>query len=252
MKRFGTDIFKKKKDELKKLKMDLLKRRYTRMDMEVWRPIDRAQMYEVSNFGHVRSWKKRGRFKGKRDEPVILNQSTKKTGEMVVNLFFDEKYKSIQIKRIVFDTFNELHRHPNTIILHRDGDKNNNRFDNLILAREYIDLPNADIIAIRSEFNAGAIKRSLSKKYGISLDDVDDVIYGDKGKWAGGIIQERKYKRVLTPEEIEEIKARAISGKETEAQIGKSFGIREQRVSRILNEKTQISKISSFKKSQIR
>ncbi|MCD6501936.1 HNH endonuclease [bacterium] len=238
MKAFDLDIFKdKKKQEVKKLKEALLKRRYTRMDEEVWRPIERALMYEVSNYGRVRSWKKRGRVKGKRREPVILHQSTKKTGEMVVNLFFDNKFKSVQVKRLVYDTFNDGYRHPNTVIMHKDGDKSNNRFDNLILAREFIDLPDADILSIRIEFNEGSTKRALCEKFHISLDDVDAILSGEKGKWAGGTIVERKYKRKLTPEEIEEIKRRAREGNETEAQIGKSFGIREQRVSRILNEK---------------
>ncbi|MCK5832895.1 HNH endonuclease [bacterium] len=230
------DIFKKKEEKLKQLKGDLLKRRYTRMDKEIWREIKNALFYEVSNWGNIRSWKKRGRTQSKRETPVILNQSAKKTGEMVVNIQFAGKFKSIQVKRLVYDTFHDGYRHPNTIIAHRDGDKSNNRFDNLILAREYIDLPDYILTTIRYEFSKGTTKKFLCDKYKISLDDLDDIIHGDKGRWAGGIIVERQYKRELTPEEVEEIRSRAMSGEETEAEIGKVYGIREQRISRILNE----------------
>ncbi|GEM_PF-2508214 len=231
-----SGIFKKKEEKLKQLKEDLLKRRYVRMDEEVWRPIERALHYEISNWGRVRSWKRRGRMGGEREDPVILNQSAKKTGELVVNIFFDGKFKSIQVKRLVYDAFHEGYRHPNTVIIHRDGDKSNNRYDNLVLAREFVNLPDEIIVEIRRQFAEGAKKRPLCRKYGISLDDLEDILHGDKARWVGGDIVERRFKRELTPEEIEEIKLRAQSGMETEAQIGKAFGIREQRVSRILNE----------------
>ncbi|HHS49575.1 MAG TPA: hypothetical protein ENN07_00455 [candidate division Zixibacteria bacterium] len=230
------DIFKKKSEELKELKENLLKRRYTRMDEEVWRPIENAPLYEVSNWGRVRSWKRRGRVAGKADEPVILNQSAKQTGEMVVNIHFEGKFKSIQVKRLVYDTFRNEERHPNTVIVHRDGDKGNNRLDNLILAKEFIDLPDSAVVAIRKEFADGAKKRALCRKYDISIDDLEDLLYGRKAKWLGGPIAKGKYRRKLAPEEIEEIAKRALSGEESIADIAEHFNVRESRVVRILEE----------------
>ncbi len=224
-------------EELAAIKRSILNRRHTRMDVEIWRTIEQAPSYEVSNFGNVRSWLNSGKTKKKRVEPRILTRFAKKTGEITVNIFFDEKQKSVQVKRLVYDTFHEGYRHPNTIIIHKDGDKSNTRLDNLILAREFIDLPDRDIVAMRVEYQKGATRRSLSKKFGVSLDNVNDILAGDKGKWAGGPIVERHYKRKLTAEEIEEIWKRAKSGKESEALIGKAFKIREQRVSRILNDR---------------
>jgi len=239
---------KEKTDDLKRLKKKLIKKLYIPEDQEVWLAIEDAPMYEVSNYGRVRSWRKRGKGKGKAEEPTILSQSKKNTGEIVVNIIFRGKYKSIQVKRLVYDTFAPGYRHPNTIIVHKDGKKHNNHFDNLILAREYVDLPDKDILAIRVEYDNGATKRFLSKKFNVSLDNLVDIIHGDKGGWVGGPIEERDYKRKLTPEEIHAIKEKAKSGKETEAEIGKAFGIREQRVSRILNSNSNKKHKSKFRK----
>jgi hypothetical protein len=41
-------------------------------DDEVWKDVAGSPGYEVSNFARVRSWRRPGKGKGRRDEPVIL------------------------------------------------------------------------------------------------------------------------------------------------------------------------------------
>lgn len=202
---------------------------------EVWVRVKKAPFCEVSNFGRIRSWKLRGYVVGRKNTAVILRQHTTRHGQKTANIFFNGKFGAVQVKSLVYDNFSGKYRHPNTIVINKDGDRSNIRFDNLILMREFTDLPDEKIVRLRKEYRKGAKRVQLAKKYGINLEVLSDILHGDKGRWAGGPIAKRVYKRKLTNKQIEQIRKRGRSGKETEAQIGKAFRIREQRVSRILN-----------------
>lgn len=95
---------------------------------EVWKKIDGYNgLYEVSNTGKVRSWKKRNG--GKRKNPKIIGKP-KDSSYGYVALYNSEGSKTETVHRIVANHFI-----PNPenkpCVNHKDGDKTNNCVDNL-------------------------------------------------------------------------------------------------------------------------
>jgi len=99
---------------------------------EIWKPIDFAIGYEVSNLGNIRSYKKRNSTE-LYSEPEIISQGITKTHckeYKRVSLRIDGKTKPYYVHRIVAmayieNTFNKPQVH------HIDNNPFNNRVDNL-------------------------------------------------------------------------------------------------------------------------
>ena len=94
--------------------------------MEEWRDIEGFEVhYQVSNLGNVRNIKQRHRKSTK-----VYKQQMLKTGYMVVNLWQDGAYNFRRVHRLVAQAFI-----PNPegkpFINHIDGNKTNNRVENL-------------------------------------------------------------------------------------------------------------------------
>lgn len=105
------------------------------MGQEIWKPVNvmggiLADDYEVSNFGNVRSYIK-NRW-GKRKEPKLLKPSNPQSNfyRMVHLRIGDKNYKSFTIHQLVASAFLP---NPNDYrcINHKDGNKKNNRVENL-------------------------------------------------------------------------------------------------------------------------
>ena len=91
--------------------------------MEIWKIVSEDDMYEVSSEGQVRSWKN-GKW-GRRDEPKLLKPSLGNHGYLRVNLG-----KAVLIHHLVL----EAHVGPRpegAEGAHFNGDKHDNRLDNL-------------------------------------------------------------------------------------------------------------------------
>lgn len=105
------------------------------MTQEVWKPIEImggifAEYYEVSNFGNVRSYVN-NRW-GKRKQPKLLKPSNpKRDFYRMVNLrIAKDVYKTFTVHCLVANAFVA---NPNgyTYVNHKDGNKKNNRAENL-------------------------------------------------------------------------------------------------------------------------
>lgn len=91
---------------------------------EIWKKIDEAPDYEVSNFGEVRSQK----YGDKR----IIKQNIKKSGYKEVGLCYEpNKRKWFLVHRLVLSTFNPIENMNNMEVNHKDENKCNNHLDNL-------------------------------------------------------------------------------------------------------------------------
>lgn len=89
--------------------------------MEIWKEVkDYEGMYEVSNLGNVRNFKTKH----------VLKSSLSKKGYPKVNLWKNKGYKTRPIHRLVAIAFikNNLYKPQ---VNHIDGNKTNNRLDNL-------------------------------------------------------------------------------------------------------------------------
>ena len=97
--------------------------------------VDYRGLYQVSNFGRVRSLDRTGKngkygvriYKGK-----YLKTFKNGDGYLIVQLYKDGNYKSHQISRLVYFTFNP-DADTKLQVNHIDEDKSNNRLDNFNL-----------------------------------------------------------------------------------------------------------------------
>lgn len=105
---------------------------------EVYVPIHKYQdCYEVSNFGNVRSitrhlprTNKFGTTHLKLFRSKQLSKKENRNGYLEVNLWKNNKSKMFSVHRLVLETFNPT-RNTTLEVNHIDGNKHNNRLENL-------------------------------------------------------------------------------------------------------------------------
>lgn len=105
---------------------------------EVWKPIENYEgFYEVSNLGRIKTVEHRvvnpavlGDGNTRRVPPMIRKPNIMK-GYHCVSLVRDGKYKVFRIHRLVIEHFGSKAPSPIHQVNHIDGDKGNNRIDNL-------------------------------------------------------------------------------------------------------------------------
>ena len=97
------------------------------VEQEIWKPVkDFEGIYEVSNFGRVRSFEK-----GCNHPEMILKPIVKADGYTLVNLYYaHRKFKARYVHRLVAQAFIP---NPNNYpqVNHKDENKQNNRAENL-------------------------------------------------------------------------------------------------------------------------
>lgn len=102
---------------------------------EEWKPIKNYEdRYEISNFGKIKSLY----YKRKKIQNLLKN-TVNNTGYYQITLYGNIKKTSFKIHHLVYDHFGEKKRNGRILqIDHKDGNKLNNRIDNLHLltARE--------------------------------------------------------------------------------------------------------------------
>lgn len=102
------------------------------MEQEIWKPINDYPGYEVSNYGRVRSYKRRGSgHKTLNPTPKVMNPGTDLYGYKIVRLCNNTKRgKMFSIHRLVGIHFIE-NPHNLPIIRHMDNNPSNNHHTNL-------------------------------------------------------------------------------------------------------------------------
>lgn len=103
---------------------------------EVWKKIEEAPYYSVSNFGRVRMDGRtyiNSRGAARTCNPHMVGVSKKKnTGYLEVRLIIDKnKYIYRTVHRLVLSTFNPIENMSAMEVNHKDENKNNNRLENL-------------------------------------------------------------------------------------------------------------------------
>ena len=94
------------------------------MDEEIFKSIPGYDgMYEVSNYGRVKSLK--------RKIHKFLKPAANHAGYLVVALSKDGKVKQYKVHRLVLMTFNPVENMDKLDVNHKDGNKLNNNLDNL-------------------------------------------------------------------------------------------------------------------------
>lgn len=153
---------------------------------EEWRTCEESDAYEVSSLGRVRSWHVRGSRSGGRTEtPVTLSLLDNGSGYMQVSLGRDKK-------RYVHDLVAKAFIGPKpegVETCHNDGDKSNNRADNIRYdtpsenqrdmvrhgTRNRSRLTEPEVIQILDALQGGAPASAIAEAFGVSKSAVYNI-----------------------------------------------------------------------------
>jgi len=95
--------------------------------MEIWKKVKENNLYEVSNYGRVKSWNNRY---GKRPKSKYMKFSCSPSGYLYLCIRANGKYLHKRISRLALEGFNGPC--PTGMqCCHNDGDKKNNHIENL-------------------------------------------------------------------------------------------------------------------------
>jgi len=156
--------------------------------IEVWKVIPCYKMYETSSLGRIRSWKK-----WRNKVPRILKGSLDSYGYVQVNIA-----TNVLLHRLICMTFNGMPPDNKNICRHLDGNKANNRPDNLawgsvqdnmsdmvkhgnsckgVLHRD-AKLSVKEVKAIRLKYKSGlGTHKQLAKMYNTSTTNIGCIIH---------------------------------------------------------------------------
>lgn len=180
------------------------------IEEEVWKAVPQTNgMYEVSNFGQIRSWKRGGK-RGK--YPKILNTIDKDSYKSLTTRLIDAEHVStFRVHRIVATLFID---NPNNYpcVLHIDNNKKNAHYKNLKwgthkqnmqdafrdgliklkgVQRNRSNLTENDVVDI---FNSKETCRALAKKYSVNYTCIVDIRSGRSWNHITGLLCTRKIK----------------------------------------------------------
>lgn len=188
---------------------------YEEMEREIWKDIEGYEgYYQVSNFGNLRSLE---RYLPRADGGVYkvaskqLKTPINRDGYPTVRLYKNRKATSLKVHRLVAITFIPNHQNKK-VINHIDGDKTNNKIDNL----EWV---------THKENTLHAYKTGLKKP---PNPNANGEIQGEKNSGSK-----------LTNEKVRFIRknARVCGGNFTNKQLANMFNVGETVVSNIIHRK---------------
>lgn len=166
---------------------------------EIWKDILEIKglegfegLYQVSNLGRV---------KNRKDK--ILKPDTDRYGYKIITLCKNGKHKKVKLHRLVLKVFNQIEDDINYQVNHIDGDKTNNKLENLEWCTGFqnqthrrFELENDSITIKQYDKDKNLIAEyktatEASKVTGISLSYIYDVLKG-KYKKARGFVFTRE------------------------------------------------------------
>lgn len=165
-------------------------------EIELWRPINGCGgLYDVSNFGRIRSWVAGGPKPGVRSEvPRIRLQWTSREGYVCVTISNNKKRKSFLVHRLVAIAF--LSFRDGREVNHKDGVKSNNKLSNLEWSTSHENMEHASKFGLLPAgerhgmarlteiqvreilLKKGSSPSKLAKEYGVSRGAVRGILDG--------------------------------------------------------------------------
>jgi len=229
--------------------------------MEIWKDvIGYVGLYKVSNMGRVKSFcrDKNGR---------ILKPGKTSRGYLTVRLYLDGKGKTMAVHRLVAERFLGPAPSPKHEVNHKNGDKTDNRAENLEWVTHSENNKHAydtlGVEAVRGEAHGNAIltdrkvveirnlyatgdhtQIELGRMFGISEGAIGDIVRGKHWKHVGGARTQGGISRhakgeangnaSLTDRKVVEIRKFYASGRHTQAELAEMFGVAKITIGRIV------------------
>lgn len=171
---------------------------------EIWKDIEDYKGYQVSNLGRVRTFNKITYTEkhGKRHwkNRILKERLDKKNKMLSVYLYKNGKGKSYLIHRLVAETF--LGKQENMTVNHKDGNRYNNKLDNLewlslkdnikhawennlIKTNKYVKIINKNNNYDKTFRSMSEASKAIGKNHGYISSKIKRKIYEDKNfKWS--------------------------------------------------------------------
>lgn len=220
---------------------------------EIWRDIDGYEgLYQVSNFGRVKSFWRGGR---------ILKPNLNRCGYLQVTLCCGGKQKHMYVHRLVAQAF-VPNPESKCEVNHIDGDKTDNRAENLEWSTAFENMRHAYATGLQSALqgeehsNAKLANeqvryvrenpdnlsgRELARRFNVNPQTISDVQRGKKYRNAGGTIRTRRppNPHQVPDEAREEIRRlyKPYSHEFGTTVLSKKYGVCPQTILNIVNEK---------------
>jgi hypothetical protein len=168
-------------------------------ELEVWKPIEGFPGYEVSNQGRVRSyhgWNSERRRGILKQPQRVLRPGRTSGGHRYVILRRDQRSHPMRVGRLVAQAF--IGPAPaQSVVLHLDGDVDNNRVENLAYGSpgdargHHVSISRAkvtpaQVLEIRQRRAVGEAARSIAAAFGIASQTVNGIYRGDSWRHVGG------------------------------------------------------------------
>lgn len=162
---------------------------------EEWRTHPEIPGIEVSSTGRVRSYLKSGGRGGLKEEPHLLNPFPDQDGYLRLSVKFSNGKRTARgVHQLVAEVFLS-DRFDGAIVLHKDGDRQNNRVDNLrwgtwaensadrvVHGTLGLTRTSEEIAEIKRLYQMGFYQREIARVFKTSQCYVSDVIRGKKRK----------------------------------------------------------------------
>lgn len=103
---------------------------------EIWKPVRKYEGYlEVSNYGNIKMLQRtvsNGRsFRILKERILQVMPSSDKYGYAVVSFAIEGKNNTLVVARVVYEAFNGIDLDIKKVVVHKDGNKMNNRIENI-------------------------------------------------------------------------------------------------------------------------
>lgn len=180
---------KAKKQQRKQEKREQYVAASAALENEIWKTIEWCNKYQVSNAGRVRT--NTDKFNHQISEWRILKGTTNQGGYKDVTLRYKGKTRTFRVHRLVMQTFKPIENAENMLVDHINGDRLDNRLENLRWATPKLNSNNRHnqkqrIDAIKIEDNYGNIFNSYSeasKYWCMSLNTIRNHATKKAKKW---------------------------------------------------------------------
>lgn len=220
------------------------------MTCEVWRWIEGYEgLYMVSNLGRVMSVptvSQRGGHEYRKPGMEIKSHDNGR-GYKFVALYKDGSPLLRTVHRLVASAFLE-NPEEKPEVNHKDGDKANNKADNLEWVTKSENMLHASEVLHAMDFNQrftegeimairadGRTEREIAAEYGASQSAINQIRTGKTYKSHGGEVRARgrERQRKLTTEQVREIRTSKKLGKD----LAGKYGVSRSTISKIKNDK---------------
>lgn len=121
---------------------------------EIWKNFPNNSLYQVSSYGRIKS------LTG--DTPLILKQTLNHNNDLVIRIEHKSKVKNFSIHNLMAEVFNIPNNTPHRFVKHLDGNKLNNKLENLDYDNHWNEIAG---YYLTSEESFTEIANSLSIEY---------------------------------------------------------------------------------------